>query len=60
MVPVEAVELDVIEVVEMVVEVELLIVDPDVLPGKVEVDKVVAPLVVPELVIVVVAADEDV
>ena len=56
--PVEAVELDVIEVVELVVEVEVLIVDPDVLPEIVEVDKVVAPLVVPELVIVVVEAGE--
>ena len=57
--PVEAVELDEIEVVELVVEVEVLIVDPDVLPEIVEVDKVVAPLVVPELVIVVVEAGED-
>ena len=56
--PVEAVELDEIEVVELVVEVEVLIVDPDVLPEIVEVDKVVAPLVVPELVIVVVEAGE--
>ena len=57
--PVEAVELDEIEVVELVVEVEVLIVDPDVLPDIVEVDKIVAPLVVPELVIVVVEAGED-
>ena len=57
--PVEAVELDEIEVVELVVEVEVLIVDPDVLPDIVEVDKIVAPLVVTELVIVVVEAGED-